>query len=306
MLTILGVALVLAAVLGGYISEKGNPYVLLQPAELLIVCGAAAGIALIANPPTTIGKMLRGAGAILFPRSSGRVAYLRALRMLYEVFNYFQRAGQIAFENHIEDPTSSAIFSQYPELLRDKPTIEFLCDSLRMLVIGATTPGEIDRLMELDIEVQRRGNHEPVSALSSIADALPGLGIIAAVLGVVITMQSIGSSPQTVGEKVAAALVGTFVGILLCYGVVGPMATRLDSLGEAHTQYLQVLRTAVVAFAKGASPILALEYARRSIPLEARPGFGEMEIIIRREARIPPVAPPPGAGEEHAKAAASV
>jgi chemotaxis protein MotA len=174
-----------------------------------------------------------------------------------------------------------------------------------MLVIGATTPGEIDRLMEFDIAVQRRGNHEPVSALSAIADALPGRGIIAAVLGVVITMQSIGSAPQIVGEKVAAALVGTFLGILLCYGVVGPLAARLDSLGEAHTQYLQVLRTAVVAFAKGAPPILALEYARRSIPPESRPGFGEMEIVIRREARIPPVPAPPGAAEEDAKAAAT-
>ncbi len=183
--------------------------------------------------------------------------------------------------------------------------MDFLCDSLRMLVIGATTPGEIDRLMELDIEVQRRANHEPVSALSAIADALPGLGIVAAVLGVVITMQSIGASPQTVGEKVAAALVGTFLGILMCYGVVGPMAARLDSLSEAHMQYLQVLRTAVMAFAKGSTPILALEYARRSIPPEARPGFGEMEIIIRREACIPPVTSPQGVMEEHAKTAAS-
>jgi chemotaxis protein MotA len=305
MLTILGIALVFAAVLGGYISEKGNPYILLQPAELLIVCGAAAGIILIANPPTTIGKMLRGVGTILFPRASGRTAYLRALRMLYEVLSYLQRAGQLNLENHIEDPESSAIFSQYPELLKDKRTIEFLCDSLRMLVIGATTPGEIDRLMEFDIQVQRRANHEPVSALSAIADALPGLGIVAAVLGVVITMQSIGSAPQTVGEKVAAALVGTFLGILLCYGVVGPLAARLDSLGEAYIQYLQVLRTAVVAFARGASPILSLEYARRSIPPEFRPGFGEMEITIRREARIPPVPAPPSAAEENAKAAAT-
>jgi chemotaxis protein MotA len=306
MLTILGIALVLAAVLGGYISEKGNPYVLLQPAELLIVCGAAAGIVLIANPPAIIAKMLRGVAKILFPRAAGRVAYLRALRMLYEILTYLQRAGQLALERHIEDPASSPILSQYPELLKDSPTIDFLCDSLRLLVIGATTPSEIDRLMELDIEVQRRAEHQPVSALSAIADALPGLGIVAAVLGVVITMQSIGSAPQLVGERVAAALVGTFLGILLCYGVVGPLAARLDSLAEAHAQYLQVLRTAIVAFARGASPLMSLESARRSIPPESRPGFGEMEIIIRREARIPPVQPPPGAMEENAKTPASV
>jgi chemotaxis protein MotA len=226
--------------------------------------------------------------------------------MLYEILSYLQRAGQLNLESHIENPASSSIFSQYPELLKDESTIGFLCDSLRMLVIGATTAGEIDRLMEVDIEVQRRANHEPVNALSAIAEALPGLGIVAAVLGVVITMQSIGSAPQVVGEKVAAALGGTFLGILLCYGVVGPWAARLESLAEAHTQYLQVLRTAVVAFAKGAAPILALESARRSIPPEARPGFDEMEIIIRREARIPPVPGSSGATEEYAKPAASV
>ncbi|HLI84358.1 MAG TPA: flagellar motor stator protein MotA [Bryobacteraceae bacterium] len=305
MLTILGIALVLAAVFGGYIAEKGNPYVLLQPAELWIVGGAAAGIVLIANPPATIAKMLRGVRIILFPREAGRVAYLRALRMLYEILSYLQRAGQLALERHIEDPASSSIFSQYPELLRDNSTMNFLCDSLRLLVIGATTAGEIDRLMETDIEVQRRGHHQPVSALNAIADALPGLGIVAAVLGVVITMQSIGAAPQTVGEKVAAALVGTFLGILLCYGVVGPLAARLESLAEAHAQYLQVLRTAIVAFVRGASPLMSLEFARRSIPPESRPGFEEMEIVIRREARVPPATPPPGATEENAKAAAS-
>jgi chemotaxis protein MotA len=305
LLTILGIALVFGAVFGGYLLEKGNPYVLLQPAELLIVCGAAAGIVLIANPPATIRKMVRGAGAILSSPRQGRKAYLRALRMLYEVFCYLQRAGTTNLESHVEDPQSSQIFSQYPELLNDGPTIDFLCDSLRMIVIGATTASEIDRLMDLDIEVQRRGNHEPVGALSSMADSLPGLGIVAAVLGVVITMQSIGAAPQTVGEKVAAALVGTFLGILFCYGVVGPAASRLESLGEAHSQYLQVLRTAVIAFAKGASPILALEYGRRSIPLECRPGFGEMETTIRREARIPPVPPPPGQPEINAKSVAS-
>jgi chemotaxis protein MotA len=225
--------------------------------------------------------------------------------MLYEVFCYLQRAGQIHLETHIEDPAASPIFSQYPELLKDTRTLDFVCDSLRMVVIGATAPSEIDRLMALDIEVQRKGNHEPVNALNAVADSLPGLGIVAAVLGVVITMQSIGAAPQTVGEKVAAALVGTFLGILLCYGAVGPAAARLESIGESHTQYLQVLRTAVVAFAKGASPILALEYGRRSIPLECRPGFGEMEIVIRREAKIPPVPPPPGQTEEHAKAVAA-
>ena len=166
---------------------------------------------------------------------------------------------------------------------------DFVCDTLRMLVIGASGPHELDLLMDLDIDVQRRGNYEPVRALSSVADALPGLGIVAAVLGVVITMQAIGGAPETIGEKVAAALVGTFLGILLCYGVVGPVAARLENLSEAQTQFLQVLRIAIVAFARGASPILAVEYARRSIPVELRPTFLDLETTIRRDAQVPAV-----------------
>ena len=295
MLAIIGIVLVFAAVLGGYALEDGNPYVLLQPAELLIVGGAAMGILLVANPPTVIRKMGQGVRLIFFPPVHTRGMYLRNLRMLYEVFCFIQRAGVMAFEADVEKPEESRIFCNYPELLKDKPTLYFLCDSLRMLVIGVTTPHELDHLMDLDIEIQRRGRHEPVSALSSMADSLPGLGIVAAVLGVVITMEAIGGAPESVGQKVAAALVGTFLGILLCYGVVGPVASRLESLSEAQTHYLQVLRTSTTAFARGSSPILAVEYGRRSIPVESRPGFSEMEITLRREARIPPL---PTAGQE--------
>jgi chemotaxis protein MotA len=230
MLAVVGFVLVFAAVFGGYLVEKGNPYVLLQPAEVLIVGGAALGIVLVANPLATIRKMLRGVLAAFGRPVHTRASYLRHLRMLYEVFTFAQRAGVMALEPDVEDPKNSRIFGNYPELLQDRRTLPFLCDSLRMLVIGVTTPHELDHLMDLDIEVQRRGQHEPVAALSSVADALPGLGIVAAVLGVVITMEAIGGSPETVGQKVAAALVGTFLGILLCYGVVGPIASRLDSV----------------------------------------------------------------------------
>jgi chemotaxis protein MotA len=178
--------------------------------------------------------------------------------------------------------------------MRDHEVRDFVCDSLRMMVIGVTTPQELDQLLDLDIDVQRRGRHEPVAALHTVADSLPGLGIVAAVLGVVITMEAIGGSPETVGQKVAAALVGTFLGIFLCYGVVGPVAARLEILGEAQAQFLQVLRVAMCSFARGASPLLAVEYARRSIPVELRPSFVAMEATIRRDARIPPNPSLPG------------
>jgi chemotaxis protein MotA len=204
-------------------------------------------------------------------------------------------------EPDIEDSPNSRIFRNYPGFLRDRATRGFVCDSLRMCVIGVTTPHELDQLMDLDIEVQRRGRHEPVNALSTVADALPGLGIIAAVLGVVITMEAIGGPPEAIGQKVAAALVGTFLGILLCYGVVGPVAARLENLCETHTQFLQVLRIAIVAFARGASPILAVEYARRSVPVELHPSFTEMEITIKRDARIPNVPKPEVPESAHAE-----
>jgi chemotaxis protein MotA len=296
-LAILGIVLVFVAVLGGFLLERGNPYILMQPAELLIVGGAAVGITVVANPPRTIVKMWQGLRLILRAPSYTREKFLTYLRMLYETFGYTQRAGVMGLERDVEDPAQSRIFSRYPGFLSDQPVRAFLCDSLRMMVIGVTTAHELDQLMNVDIEVQRRGRREPVSALSAIADSLPGLGIVAAVLGVVITMEAIGGSPELVGQKVAAALVGTFLGILLCYGVVGPAAQRMENLAEQHAEFLQVMRTAVASFARGASPILAVEYARRSIPVDLRPSFVDLETTIRRDARIP-AAPKPGGTED--------
>jgi chemotaxis protein MotA len=292
MYALIGIAAVFAAVLGGFLLESGNLYVLLQPAELLIVGGAAAGIIMVANPPSVMRRMGRGCLAAFRPPPRTPRVFLRNLRMLYEIFCFIQRAGIVEFEKDVEDPGSSRIFSNHPEFLADPPTRDFVCDSLRILVVGVTTPSDLDQLMDLDIEVQRRGRLEPVAALHAVAEALPGLGIVAAVLGVVITMQSISGAPEAIGQKVAAALVGTFLGILLCYGVVGPVAARLEKLGETEVHLLHVLRIAIVAFARGASPILAVEYARRSVPVELRPSFLDMEIAIKRDARIPPVVRP--------------
>jgi chemotaxis protein MotA len=288
MLAIAGILIVFSAVLGGYLLEQGNLYLLIQPAEILIVVGAAAGITIVANPVRVIRKIARGARDAIQAPAISRAALIRRLLMLYEVFGYGQRAGVMALEEDIENPKSSRIFSKYPEFLRDAAMREFLLDSLRMVVIGVTDATELDRLMDVDIEVQRRGDHEPAGALGAIAEALPGLGIVAAVLGVVITMGSIGGAPETIGQKVAAALVGTFIGILLCYGVVGPLASRLEANIEERAQLFHVVRTAVVAYARGAAPILAVEHARRSIPVELRPAFLDLETAIRRDARIPP------------------
>ncbi len=292
MLAVAGIIVVFAAILGGYLLEQGNVYLLLQPAEILIVAGAAAGITVVANPPRVLRKIRQGIVRALRAPMLTRRSLLRYLLMLYEVFGYAQRGGVTRLEEDVENPQASRIFSNYPEFLRDTGACAFLCDSIRMLVVGATTPAELDHLMDIDIDVQRRGDHEPAAALHALAEALPGLGIVAAVLGVVITMGSIGGSPETVGQKVAAALVGTFLGILLCYGVVGPLASRLEGIIEDRTQFLQIVRTAVAAYARGAVPILAVEYARRSIPIELRPSFLDFEAAVRRDAKIPSVPEP--------------
>ena len=305
MLVIVGIVVVFAAVFGGYLLENGNIHVLLQPAELLIVGGAAFGIVLIANPLAVIRKMVKGAISSFRPSPYDRQAFLTILRMLFQMFTVAQRQGIAELETEVDDPEKGHIFKNFPSVLEDEHTVTFVCDSLRMLVIGATNAHELDNLMDLDIEVQRRGRHEPVNALSSVADALPGLGIVAAVLGVVVTMGAIGGAAEAVGQKVAAALVGTFLGILLCYGVVGPIAARLEALGETHTQFLQVIRTAISSSARGASPILAIEYARRSVPEELRPSFAELETTLRRDPKLAVAKAAADPAEEVAAAPAS-
>ena len=223
--------------------------------------------------------------------------------MMYQFLNKVRKEGLLSVEMDVEKPAESAIFKSNPDFLNNHHARDFVCDTLRTAITGGVEPFEMDQMMELDMEVHHHDATQPVSALATVADALPGLGIVAAVLGVVITMEAIGGSPDKIGSKIAAALVGTFLGIFLCYGVVGPLAARLEHLNEGRTQLLQVLRTGMVSFAYGASPILAVEYARRSIPVEQRPSFTEMESNIRRSARIPTVAVPgasdPAAQEGH-------
>ena len=289
MLPIIGIVVVFGAVIGGFLMEKGHLLVLLQPAELLTIAGAALGTVLIANPVNIIKAMLVGAIGVLSSSRFGKSHYLDTLKMMFEVCNKVRKKGLMGIEDDIEKPTESEIFKKYPSFLKDHHARSFVCDTLRTAITGGVEPFDMDQMMELDMDVAHHDALQPVQALTTVADALPGLGIVAAVLGVVITMGSLGGPPEEIGRKVAAALVGTFLGILLCYGVVSPLAARLENLGEAHSQFLQVMRVAIVAFARGSSPILAVEYARRSIPVEMRPSFLDLETGIKREAQIPPV-----------------
>lgn len=277
MFIIIGIIVVLGAVVGGYLMEHGNLKVLLQPAELLIIGGAGLGTLLVANPFHILKKMLGGVLAALKGSPYTRERYLDSLKMCYEMLNKARKEGLLALETDIEEPDKSQLFAKYPNFLKDHHTRDFVCDTLRMVITGGIDPFDLDQMMEGDMEVSHTEASQPVVALGTMADSLPGLGIVAAVLGVVITMGALGGPPEEIGHKVAAALVGTFLGILLCYGFVGPVAQNMQKIADEEHAFHQVLRVVLLSFVKGTAPIQALEFARRAIPSRLRPSFSEME-----------------------------
>jgi chemotaxis protein MotA len=277
MSSILGIAIVFGAIIGGFLMEHGKLMVLVQPAELLIIGGAAVGTLLVANPIALVVRMFRNLAGVMSGSRFTQSAYLESLRLLYDIFQLARKSGMAKLEEEIENPKKSALFTKYPKLIKNHHLLYFICDTLRTAAAGVVLPHDLDAMLENDIEVHHQEIAAPVRALSTVAEALPGLGIVAAVLGVTITMSALGGPPEEIGHKVAAALVGTFLGILLCYGVAAPLAANLEKTTEAETQYYQVLRAGLMAFAKGMAPMIAVEFARRSIPHALRPGFTEME-----------------------------
>jgi chemotaxis protein MotA len=277
MLAILGILLVFAAVIGGFLMEKGHIMVLVQPAEVLILVGAAIGTLLVANPMHIIKGVVAGLLGVLKGSKFDKKHYLSTLKMMYEFLNKVRKEGLLSVEMDVEKPSESSIFKNYPAFLGDHHARDFVCDTLRTAITGGVEPFDMDQMMELDMEVHHHAEMQPVNALNTVADALPGLGIVAAVLGVVITMGSLGGPPEAIGEKVAAALVGTFLGILLCYGVAGPLSSNMSKTADEHNEYLHVLRVLMLSFLKGAAPMIAIELGRRAIPAHVRPNFDEME-----------------------------
>ncbi|HEX4650131.1 MAG TPA: flagellar motor stator protein MotA [Granulicella sp.] len=277
MFAIIGIVVVFGAVVAGFLMEKGNLLVLMQPAELVTIGGAALGTLLIANPLHILKGMAGGVVGVLGGSKFGKTRYLDSLKMMYEFLNKVRKDGLIAVEQDVEKPKESAIFKKYPAFLKDHHVEAFVCDTLRTAITGGVEPFDMDQMMELDMEVHHHQAMQPIHALITVADALPGLGIVAAVLGVVITMGALGGPPEEIGKKVAAALVGTFLGILLCYGVVGPVGSSMTKSAEEHNSYLHVLRVLMLSFLKGAAPMLAIEMGRRAIPAHVRPSFDEME-----------------------------
>jgi chemotaxis protein MotA len=263
-------------VLTGFVMEGGHVLALNQPMEFLIIGGAALGSLIISTPVSVIKGIVTQLKTIL---SGGykKQDYLDLLVMMFEIFNVARKDGLVGLENHIEHPEESAIFQRYPKFLKNHHALSFFADTMRVIISGAVQPYDLEDLMDNDIETQHEEESRPSNALATVADSLPGLGIVAAVLGVVITMAAIDGPPEEIGNKIAAALVGTFLGILGCYGFVGPLAVSLRHRLNDNRQYLVCMKNALLSFNKGVAGIIAVEFARRSLYAEVRPQFLELE-----------------------------
>lgn len=283
MFSIIGIVVVFGAVLGGFLMEKGPLPVLIQPSEFLIIAGASIGTLLVGNPMFILKKIIGCVLLVLKGSKYSKQRYLDSLKMLFQIFNKARKAGLVGIESDIEEPEKSPLFAKYPDFMHNHHARDFVCDTLRMAITGGATPFDVDQMMELDMDVHHHSATAPVTALSTVADALPGMGIVAAVLGVVVTMSALGGPPEEIGHKVAAALVGTFLGILLCYGVVGPLSANMGKLIDDEHAYYHVLRVVMLSFLKGMSPALAVEVGRRAVPEHVRPSFKEVEAACRQK-----------------------
>jgi chemotaxis protein MotA len=280
MLIIVGSLIVLGSVAGGYLMEGGEPLVLNQPAEFVIIGGAAIGSLLIGTPPSVL-KRLISQMKTLFSAGTNKAEYGELLAMLYQMIKAAQQSGVMALEGHVETPASSPIFSKYPKFLARHHAVDFLADSVKLIIIGGISPHDLEAVMDQDLEVRHQEDSKPFGTLNKVADALPGLGIVAAVLGVVITMGAIDGPPAEIGHKVGAALVGTFLGILMSYGFSQPLASNLEQRVNQEACYEQCIKAGILAMYKGFPPAVSVEFARRVLPGEIRPSFEETETLCK-------------------------
>lgn len=282
MLKIAGFLVVIGSVLGGFLASGGHIGALWHPFEILIIGGAAFGAFMVANSAAVVKKTLAAAPAIMFGHKFSKAYYLDVLGLLYEVLNKSRREGMMSIEVDIEEPLESPIFSKYPAILKDKHMTEFICDYLRIMSTGNMAPHELEALFDVEISSLTEELLEPSHAATRVSDALPGFGIVAAVLGIVITMGILGDAEKSeIGEKVATALVGTFLGILAAYGFVGPFASAMEHEAHEEANTYEAIKMSLVASAQGLPPALAVEFGRKSLLPEHRPSFLELEESVK-------------------------
>lgn len=279
-MVIAGIIVVIVAVLGGYVMHHEVISVLIQPSEFLIILGAAAGSVLISTPMNVMKQIVQSFGKIFGGGKGSKEAYFELLTLLYEIFRLARKDGLLFLEQHVGAPDKSSIFSKYPGFLKNHHVKQFLIDTLKVMLVGIN-PSDVEALLDAELESHHEEAQRPVTIISKVGDAMPGLGIVAAVLGIVITMQGIDGPAEEIGKKVAAALVGTFLGVLCAYGFISPMATNLEMSNLNETNYLQCIKAGLMAFAKDTPPLVAVELARRTIYSDMRPGYEELNKVLR-------------------------
>jgi chemotaxis protein MotA len=281
MIIIVGTLTVCLCVFGGFMLGGGHLFVLVHPNELLIIGGGAMGALVIMSPRKVLMDIVRGVMACMKGAPHNRAAYEDLLKVLYELFLIGRRNGMIALEEHVLEPKNSSIFKKYPIFNRNEEAVEFLCGALRPIIDGKIKPDQLRLLLDAEIDQLETEHHAPVNVLTKAADSMPGFGIVAAVLGIIITMASISGPVEQIGVEVAAALVGTFLGILLAYGFLGPLATNLEFIGSAELDYIKCIAACVTGFAGGMAPVTAVELGRRGLSSELRPTADEMEEMFK-------------------------
>jgi chemotaxis protein MotA len=284
MFVIVGFIVVLVSILGGYLWEGGSIGVLLHPLgpEGLIIVGSGVGSFLAGNPAHVIKAVVANIGKPFKGSPYTKPVYMEALMLQYEVYVNIKKGGLLALEQDTNDPHNSAIFKKYPTFLNNHHALDFFCDAMKLLINGSAKIDEIDQVMDLDLDVHHAESAAPGAAVNVMGDSFPAFGIVACVMGVVITMGFLDQPPNIIGAKVAAALIGTFLGILLSYGFVSPLAKNIDQINAHEHHYFNMLRAGLVAFGNGAAPVTAVEFARRTVPFPERPGGGELEEVVRQ------------------------
>lgn len=277
MFIIIGIVVVFGCVFGGYLMINGPLGVLLQPSELLIIVGAAVGTLIAANPLKMLMQITKALPSAVKGSPYNKVVYLELLKLQYEIYVNAKKGGLLSIEEDVNNPATSSIFSKYPSFLANHHAMEFMTDALKMMVNGVAQPEEIEMSMETELETHHAEGAMVPQMLTRVSDALPGLGIVAAVLGIVVTMQHLDGPPEELGHHIGAALVGTFLGLLLSYGLLAPIAANLENLAQDEAKYFHCIKTGLIAFANGAAPMTAIEFARKAIFSFDRPSTEETE-----------------------------
>ena len=281
MFVIIGLVVVIGSILAGYVMHGGQIGVLIQVTEFIIIGGSGLGSVLIANPPSAVAATLKGVIGLLKGNPYTKDKYMELLRMMYDLFMMARREGLVSLDQHVERPEDSSFFKNYAFFSNNHHAVSFLADTMKVVITGSVANHDLAEMMDIDMETSHEEIMKPSGIMQKLGDSMPGFGIVAAVLGVVITMGKISGPPEEVGHSVAAALVGTFLGILLAYGMFNPIAQALETQAHCEGQYMACIKCAVLSFARGDAPMTAVEFARRNIEPGARPSFADMETALK-------------------------